>query len=381
MREDAVAVEGKRVLIIGGGFSGMAAAIQLRKAGASVDIVEIDPAWRSYGAGITLSGASLRALRAIGALEAFLEQGAAADGVDVFSAAEHRIASLPTPRLAGADVPGGGAIMRPALAAILAKATRACGASVRLGVTFEKIEANADGVHVIFSDGSQDAYDLAVAADGLYSKTRVAIFPEAPQPQYTGQCVWRAVAPRPPEIERPTMWLGHKVKVGVNPVSRDEMYMFVTEDRPSNDRIDAARFTSMLAELIAPFSSPVVQQVRTSLGERSRIVYRPLEALLMPRPWSRDRVVLIGDAAHATTPHLASGACIGIEDAIVLADEVERADSLAEALRSFESRRWERCRMVVENSVRLGEIEITGGDPAEHAAIMRESMMALAAPI
>src|SRR5579872_4138609 len=104
MREDAVAVEGKRVLIIGGGFSGMAAAIQLRKAGASVDIVEIDPAWRSYGAGITLGGASLRALRAIGALEAFLEQGAAADGVDVFSAAGHRIASLPTPRLAGADV-------------------------------------------------------------------------------------------------------------------------------------------------------------------------------------------------------------------------------------------------------------------------------------
>ena len=92
--------------------------------------------------------------------------------------------------------------------------------------------------------------------------------------------------------------------------------------------------------------------------------------------------MLIGDAVHATTPHLASGACIGIEDAIVLAEEIARADGdPPSALAAFEARRWERCRMVVENSVRLGEIEITGGDPAEHGALMRESMMALAAPI
>ena len=65
-----------------------------------------------------------------------------------------------------------------------------------------------------------------------------------------------------------------------------------------------------------------------SLNDQSRIVYRPLEALLMPRPWSKGRVVLIGDAVHATTPHLASGACIGIEDAIVLAEEIGAADSV-----------------------------------------------------
>ncbi len=101
----------------------------------------------------------------------------------------------------------------------------------------------------------------------------------------------------------------------------------------------------------------------------------------MPRPWSKGRVVLIGDAVHATTPHLASGACIGIEDAIVLAEEISAADSVERALKVFEDRRWERCRMVVENSVRLGELEITDGDKSEHADIMRKSMMALAAPI
>jgi 2-polyprenyl-6-methoxyphenol hydroxylase-like FAD-dependent oxidoreductase len=110
-------------------------------------------------------------------------------------------------------------------------------------------------------------------------------------------------------------------------------------------------------------------------------VLRPVERLLLPRPWYRGRVVLIGDAAHATTPHLASGACIGIEDALVLAETLEQDSDIDGALDAWQERRWERCRMVVENSARLGEIEISGGDKNEHAQIMRDSMMALAQPL
>ena len=117
------------------------------------------------------------------------------------------------------------------------------------------------------------------------------------------------------------------------------------------------------------------------LGPDSLINYRPLEALLIPKPWWRGRIVLIGDAVHATTPHLASGAGIGIEDAIVLAEEVGTAGERQAALQAVQQLRWERCRMVVENSVRLGEIEVSGGDPKEHSNIMRDSLMALAAPI
>ena len=100
----------------------------------------------------------------------------------------------------------------------------------------------------------------------------------------------------------------------------------------------------------------------------------------MPRPWFRGRVVLIGDAVHATTPHLASGACIGIEDALVLAEQLDAVQDVKTALESFQERRWDRCRMVVENSLRLGEIEIAGGDKDEHARIMHDSMIALAQP-
>ena len=233
---------------------------------------------------------------------------------------------------------------------------------------------------VDFTDGQRRRYDLVIGADGLYSKTRETLFPGAPKPRYSGQAVWRAVLPRPPEVEGAMMWMG-RVKPGVNPVSKDQMYLFLTEHRPSNEHVDPASFVDTLRALLAPFPAPLVQRIREQIGPDSQIVFRPLEGLLMPRPWFQGRVVLIGDTVHATTPHLASGACIGIEDAIALAEELERAGDLSAALQAFQDRRWERCRMVVENSLRLGEIEIAGGDKEEHARIMRESLIALAQPI
>lgn len=371
----------ERVLIIGGGFSGMSAAIELRRRGIAVDLVEIDPGWRSYGAGISLGGATLRAFRHLGILDAFLELGYSGDGVQLYRADGTLLGELPTPRLAGNDVPGGGAIMRPVLAAILASATRASGADVRLGCSFTSIESDEDGVDVAFSDGQTRRYDLVIGADGLYSAVRAVVFPDGPRPTYTGQGVWRAVVPKLSNINGAVMWIGPHLKAGVNPVSRELMYLFVTEDRAKNERIEEREFLPRMHSILAQFSAPDLGLIGQYINESSHIVYRPLEGLLVAQPWFKDRIVLIGDTVHATTPHLAAGACIGIEDAIVLAEELSRDASLHEALQCFQTRRWERCRMVVENSARLGEIEIAGGNKHEHAAIMRESMMKLAQTI
>src|SRR6188508_3416695 len=147
------------VLVVGGGFSGMSAAIELRKRGVEVDLVEIDPQWRNYGAGISLGGAALRAFRQLGILDEFLAQGSATDDVEIRLPHGPVVATLPTPRIAGPDVPGGGAIMRPVLARILADATRAAGVNVRLGSTFTVIDRRPEHVEVSFTSGQRDRYD------------------------------------------------------------------------------------------------------------------------------------------------------------------------------------------------------------------------------
>jgi 2-polyprenyl-6-methoxyphenol hydroxylase-like FAD-dependent oxidoreductase len=376
-----MALVAQRILIVGGGFSGMAVAIELRKRGAAVDLVEVDPGWRNYGAGISLGGATLRAFRQLGILEAFLEQGSATDNVELRLPHGPVVATLPTPRLAGPDVPGGGAIMRPVLARILGEATRAAGVNVRLGCTFASIQQDAAGVAVACTDGQRGRYDLVIGADGLHSKVRPAVFPDAPEPRYTGQAVWRAVLPRLPEITTVTMWVGPRIKPGLNPVSRSEMYMFVTEPRPADAPVEAAELAPRMRALLDGFPDPTLQAAREGIGPESQIVLRGIDSLLMPQPWFRGRVVLIGDTVHATTPHLASGACLGIEDALVLAEELDRASDIQAALQNFQHRRWDRCRMVVENSARIGEIEMTDGDKQEHSRLMGGSLMALAQPI
>ena len=112
----------------------------------------------------------------------------------------------------------------------------------------------------------------------------------------------------------------------------------------------------------------------------SLVNYRPLEWVLLPAPWHKGRVVLIGDAVHATTPHMASGAGMAVEDGLVLAEELSRHDSPDEALAAFSVRRFERARMVVENSVRIGDIEMAGGDQRDANAMLGGTMHKLQQP-
>jgi 2-polyprenyl-6-methoxyphenol hydroxylase-like FAD-dependent oxidoreductase len=370
----------RKALVIGGGIGGMCAAIELRKRDVEVDLVEIDAQWRVYGAGITISGPTLRAFKAVGVLPSIMQHGWCSDGLDLFLANGAPIGEIPSARIAGPDIPGTGGIMRPVLARILSEATRACGTRVRLGATFTAIEPDGDQVAVSFTDGTNGRYDLVIGADGCNSKVREALFPEAPKPRFTGQACWRAVVPRPPEIQRAAMFIGKNVKAGINPVSRDEMYLFFLDKRDHADHIGPEEWPAILKEELAEFTG-IIGAIRDSITPQSRIIYRPLFALILQRPWHRGRVVLIGDAVHSTTPHLASGAGIAVEDALVLTEELEREPDVERALERFTARRYERCRLVVENSVRLGDIERSGGSPAEHEQLMRASIGALLAPI
>ena len=359
----------------------MALAIVLQRAGMAADIAEIDKDWRVYGAGITITGPTLRALDRLGLLEAVVCEGYCYDATRICDAAGNVIlASRVSGRPLGPRIPNGGGILRPVLHRLLAAATRASGANVRLGVSVAAIDHSDDAVSVTFTDGSTGAYDLLIGADGINSRTRAMLFPDAPAPAFTGQGCWRAVVPRPAAIDCAHVYVGGSVKAGITPMSQDEMYLFLLQHVPDNPRMPEERWPALLGEQVRGFGGPL-GAVRESLGASARINYRPLEKLLLPPPWHRGRVVLIGDAAHATTPHLASGAGLAVEDALVLGECLTSDTAIEHALQRFVERRYERCRMVVENSVRLGELEMRRAPAHEQAELQRTSMMALAEPI
>jgi 2-polyprenyl-6-methoxyphenol hydroxylase-like FAD-dependent oxidoreductase len=373
-------VERLPVLVVGGGIAGMAAGISLAQRGFPVDLVEIDPEWRVYGAGITITGPTYRAFAGLGLLQQLQDAGyGAAGGTRLCTAAGDVLDDLPTQPL-GPDMPPIGGIMRPQLHEILSKRTRESGVRVRLGITHEGWREEGAQVQVRFTDGSQSRYSLVIVADGASSRTRRALFPETPEPRYTGQYCWRLAASRPSEIDRAYIFLGGHVFAGLVPTSASGMYLWLLETRAERGRGDDAEQHRELARIMAPFGG-VLAELREALEPKSNIICRPLSALLMPRPWYRGRIILIGDAAHPTTPHLASGAGIAVEDALVLGALLAESGDVDAAFAGFMDLRWERCRDVVETSVAIGALQQRGASAAEFGRVVGGAEQRLRADI
>jgi 2-polyprenyl-6-methoxyphenol hydroxylase-like FAD-dependent oxidoreductase len=374
-------IEGlNRVLIVGGGIGGMASAIALRKQGVDVEIVERDPEWKVYGAGITITGPTLRAFRDLGLLEAIRHAGYFSSSQRIYLFDGAPMGEQDVPQLEP-GLPASGAIMRPKLHQIMSEEVLRLGVAVRLGVTVTQFEQVGGQVEVTFSDGATGSFSLMIGADGIYSQTRATLFPGAEQPTYTGQMSWRVVAPHPPGLDRTEFFFGHSNIGGINPCSQDEVYAFILNPAPQADRIPDVDQPEYLKNLIKDFGGSMAA-IRDGIGPHSSIVQRPFEYCLQPAPWHVGRIILIGDAAHATTPHLASGAGIAVEDGLVLAEELNRCSGDIDAgLRAFTQRRFERCRYVVETSVAIGKRQLEDAPAPEIAERMGKAMHYLAGPI
>lgn len=363
----------EKVLVVGGGIGGIAAAIALLKRGVSVDIAEINPDWTVYGAGLTITGPTLRAFRDLGLLDAiethgFLSRGSHHYLYDGTLLAE----SDATPVEAG--LPSAGGIMRPKLHQIMIEEVQSLGAKVRLGVTLDTFVEQDDGMEVHFTDGDSARYDLVVGADGIYSKLRGKLFDNPVEPVYSGQMSWRVIAPRPAEMNVGKFYFGHANVGGIVPCSQDEVYGFVLSAVPDPRRISAAEQPAVIKEMLRDFGGHMAE-IRDGVTEDSSIVQRPFEYALQPLPWHKGRIVLIGDAVHATTPHLASGAGIAVEDALVLAQELEKAGGNVEGgLQAFEQRRFERCKMVIDSSVEICNRQLAGAPSQEIGQLMGKAM-------
>jgi 2-polyprenyl-6-methoxyphenol hydroxylase-like FAD-dependent oxidoreductase len=372
----------RKILVVGGGIGGLCTTIALRRGGFDVDLVEKNPAWDVYGVGIIQPGNALRALNELGLAKEAVAQGHQIVGDRTWLAdGKTELADNDWPPLVEGLPPGNG-ITRPRLHHILQTHTLDSGANVRTGVTFTTLADDGDRVRVDFTDGDTREYDLVVGADGLYSQVRATVFRDAPKARYTGQVCWRYNLPRIEGLDKIWVYIGATGTAGFVPLADDLMYMLTIEKPPDGQplKLPTNGIATRYRERLQTFGGQVAEQ-RELVVDDEAVVYRPVENVLVPPPWYRGRVVLIGDAAHATTPHCGQGAAQAIEDGIVLAEELNSDQALDAALERYMERRHDRCRMIVEGSEMIGQWELDHSLPVNPTELRTEVTMAAMAPI
>jgi 2-polyprenyl-6-methoxyphenol hydroxylase-like FAD-dependent oxidoreductase len=349
----------KRVLIVGGGIGGLALSIALRKAGIDVEIVEIMQKWTVYHVGIIAQSNLLRALVSLGLADDCVAAGYSYSGVRFCDADGNLINEFPSVQLAGPNYPAFLGVTRPALHNVLSAASQRSGAIIRLGVTVAQMVQSDSSVAVQFSNGRAGDYDLVVGADGIHSKIRSLVFGEQLAPKFTGEGVWRYNVSRPPEVDYGSIYATREgPKAGLIPLTQDTAYIFRIGPEPGNPRFPQEQLAALMRDRLRGFGGTIGKIASREILDPNLVVYRPLETVMVPSPWYHGRIVLIGDAAHAITPHLGQGAAQAVEDAVVLAEVVARTEPLAESLDVFMHRRYERCKLILDASLQIGEWEM-----------------------
>lgn len=357
----------------------MATAISLAERGVCVELIDLDPNWRVYGAGITITGPTLRAYKQLGMLDAIKAEGAITNKTRLFSYDGTHILDLDEPSIEE-GLPATGGIMRPVLHRIMQTRVRELAIPVRLGFSVSALDIGGDRTGVTFSDGSTGTYDLVVGADSVFSGIRDLAFPHMGPAVPTGQGCWRISISKPPSLQTGEFFLGHANPCGITACAPDKVYMWMLTPHVERDgHLSDEELFVTLKGLLADFGGNA-GWIRDNMTPADWVNYRPLAAALQPRDWFNGRVVLLGDAVHATTPHLASGAGIAVESGIVLAEELARTDDVAQALRAFQERRYDRCRDVIETSVAVGKLQLQHGDPKVHAELLGAALHRLNAP-
>ncbi len=318
-----------RILVVGAGIAGLAAARALTRAGQAVEVVERAAGPDRGGAGLYLPGNAVRALRRVG-----LEE------LDAEPVRTQRILDHRGRLLTDVDLPAFWAPVGPCVGVLRADLHRALAAGVRIGYGLEPVglEPGPDAVTVRLSDGSRREVELVVGADGIRSAVRGLLGDSRP-PRRVGQLSWRFLVELA-GVDAWTVLLGRGTSFLLVPVGGGRVYCYA-------DATDAA--PDQLHELFAGFADPVP----AALDRLADPYVGWIEEAPPARP--AERVVLVGDAAHATAPNMAQGAAMAVEDALVLAEELATdgsVGSVGKAVAAFTARRRPRTDWVRDRAHR-----------------------------
>jgi 2-polyprenyl-6-methoxyphenol hydroxylase-like FAD-dependent oxidoreductase len=351
----------KRAVIVGGGIGGLTTAIALQQRGIEAHVYEAAPEIHAVGAGIWVAPNALTVFRRLGFLDKVLSGGFSVKSscisdttgrvIQRFSPAEMGTSGLPL-------VPIHRAVLQEILLAQLAPGT------LHLGKRCSFVEQGENGVKVSFEDSSTAIGDILIGADGIRSVVRTALFGDVNY-RYSGQTCWRSIVNYSmPNVQAATeMWSTKPgVRLGYSHVSAKQVYFYATACAPHGSKDALGTVKSHLAEIYSDF--PLYLREMLSAAEESQIIRNDIWDFAPIPSWHEGRVVLVGDAAHATTPNMGQGGCQAVEDGFALAEALSLEASLEAVFKRYEAMRMKKAQYVVNTSYQIGKLTNWGGAKA-----------------
>ena len=340
---------GRKALIIGGGIGGLATAIALKQIGLTVEIYERVTLLREVGAGLSLWANAVKALHYLGLGQAMRALALPETAGGIRTATGDLLMSTTNTQLAAKFGELSVMVHRAELHDLL---RHALGQELHLGMACVAVTEEATGVRVRFGNGAEAVGDLVIGADGLHSQVRAGLHGQQP-PRYAGYMAWRGVVPFAHSRLQPGETWGRGARFGQVPMQGGRVYWFAAYNTPAGQHSPDGEQAELL-RIFGHWHDPI----------RALIEATPEDTILRndihDRPplnqWGRGRVTLLGDAAHPMTPNLGQGACQALEDAVVLAKQLQATADIPTALRAYEAARIPRTTMIVEQSRRVGMV-------------------------
>jgi 2-polyprenyl-6-methoxyphenol hydroxylase-like FAD-dependent oxidoreductase len=342
------------ILIIGGGIGGLSAGIALQQKGLAAHVFEAAPVIRAVGAGIWVPPNAMGVLQRLGLADAVRDAGLPLDRVEVRDLGGDVLQAIDGTTAASTFGHSTVSIRRSELQRILATALQP--GTLHPGKDLVRYEDGGISVRARFSDGSESEGTFLVGADGLRSTVRRQLRPEVAL-RYSGQTCFRGLATlQLPAGLRRTAWeiWGGAARFGFSGVDEETVYWFAPIAAPAGSRAQGAELKAALLRSYEPFPDVVRQVIEATPTEA--ILQTDLHDFAPMRGWSAGRVVLLGDAAHATTPNLGQGGAQAIEDALSLALHFAARGPTPDALAEYEEVRRPRTTRIVRLSWQFGKM-------------------------